>query len=140
MRKSNKLVLLLAAGSTVSAACAFIALTRTRDQLTDELRKIIEQIRRIGGGISEDGQGHPPNGKPDDRTGTDRSDPRSSREAWLTRAFEEGITLEELEKAYILMVLERVEGNRTQAARILGIGRRTLYRKLNDYGISEENT
>ncbi len=141
MRTSNKLALLLA-GSTVSAVCALFAIARTRDRLTGELRKITEQIRRIGSGMSKDGQGRTPNGKPEDRPGTDRApdppaDPRLSREALLTRALEEGTTLEELEKAYILLVLERVEGNRTRAARILKIGRRTLYRKLHDYGISE---
>ena len=141
MRISNKLALLLA-GSTVTAA--LIALARTRDGLTDELRKVADQIRRIGGGMSENGQGRPPDGKPEDRTEPDRApdrpaDRRPSREALLTRALEEGTTLDELEKAYILRALERVEDNRTQAAQILGIGRRTLYRKLQDYGISEED-
>jgi DNA-binding NtrC family response regulator len=39
-------------------------------------------------------------------------------------------TLEEIERAYILRVVERVGGNKTEAAKILGIGRKTLYRKL----------
>ncbi|MGE4422134.1 MAG: sigma-54-dependent transcriptional regulator [Pseudodesulfovibrio sp.] len=39
-------------------------------------------------------------------------------------------TLEQQEKRYILRVMEHVNQNRTQAARILGIGRKTLYRKL----------
>ena len=30
-----------------------------------------------------------------------------------------------------------VGGNREQAAEILGIGQRTLYRKIKDYGLSE---
>lgn len=42
-------------------------------------------------------------------------------------------TLGENEKAQILAVLRDVDGNRTEAARKLGISRRTLYRKLDEY-------
>ncbi|MBU8897937.1 sigma-54 dependent transcriptional regulator [Corallococcus sp. M34] len=40
------------------------------------------------------------------------------------------VTLEELERRYIHRVLEAVGGSRTLAARILGVDRKTLYRKL----------
>ena len=40
------------------------------------------------------------------------------------------ITLEELERKYVLRVLESVAGNKAAAARILGIERKTLYRML----------
>ncbi|QSQ11039.1 sigma-54-dependent transcriptional regulator [Myxococcus landrumensis] len=40
------------------------------------------------------------------------------------------VTLEELERKYIHRVLETVGGSRTLAARILGVDRKTLYRKL----------
>ena len=39
-------------------------------------------------------------------------------------------TLEEVEQRYIRRVLESVKGNRTEAARILGVDRKTLYRHL----------
>lgn len=39
-------------------------------------------------------------------------------------------TLQEMERQHILTVLELVKGSRTRAAEILGIGRKTLYRKL----------
>jgi len=42
-------------------------------------------------------------------------------------------TLEETEKAKILAVLKQVDGNRSRAAQVLGISRRTLYRKLDEY-------
>ncbi len=42
-------------------------------------------------------------------------------------------TLEELERDHILSVLEKNEGNRTAAATALGISRRTLYYKLEEY-------
>jgi two-component system response regulator HydG len=40
------------------------------------------------------------------------------------------VPLEEVERRYILRVLEAVAGNKTSAARILGVERKTLYRKL----------
>ena len=43
------------------------------------------------------------------------------------------VTLGENEKAQILAVLKEVGGNRTRAAQVLGISRRTLYRKLDEY-------
>ena len=44
-------------------------------------------------------------------------------------------TLQDTEKAKILAVLEEVGGNRTKAAERLGISRRTIYRKLEEYGL-----
>ncbi len=46
------------------------------------------------------------------------------------------VTLEELERRYILRVLETVGENRTLAAKTLGLDRTTLYRKLERYGVS----
>ena len=40
------------------------------------------------------------------------------------------LAMDEVERRYILRVLEVVGGNRTEAARILGFDRKTLYRKL----------
>ena len=44
------------------------------------------------------------------------------------------VPLEEVERRYILRVMEAVGGNKTEAAQVLGVGRRTLYRKLEQYG------
>jgi len=51
-------------------------------------------------------------------------------------AFRVGESLQELEKLAIAKTLEAMDGNRRQAARVLGIGERTLYRKLREYGLS----
>jgi DNA-binding NtrC family response regulator len=48
-----------------------------------------------------------------------------------------GMNLADLERKAIEETLASVHGNREQAAKILGIGERTLYRKLKDYGIQE---
>lgn len=45
-------------------------------------------------------------------------------------------TVDELERKYILLVMQRTGGRRDKAAQILGMNRRTLYRKLKDYGVA----
>jgi DNA-binding NtrC family response regulator len=47
-----------------------------------------------------------------------------------------GASLEDMEREMIRATLEETEGNRAAAARILGVGRKTLYRKLDEYGLS----
>jgi DNA-binding NtrC family response regulator len=46
-------------------------------------------------------------------------------------------TLDAIERAYILFVLQAEGGNKARAAEVLGIDPSTLYRKLNRYGMSE---
>jgi DNA-binding NtrC family response regulator len=43
--------------------------------------------------------------------------------------------LEEVERRYLMHVLTAVDGNRTRAAEVMGIDRRTLYRMAERYGI-----
>jgi len=45
-----------------------------------------------------------------------------------------GTTLAETERELILETLRKTGGNKTRAAKLLGIGVRTLYRKLEEYG------
>jgi DNA-binding NtrC family response regulator len=46
-----------------------------------------------------------------------------------------GASLEQLEKRAIRETLQLTAGNREKAAKLLGIGERTLYRKLREYGL-----
>jgi transcriptional regulator of acetoin/glycerol metabolism len=48
------------------------------------------------------------------------------------------ISLTDMEDRHIRMVLENVNGNQTQAAKILGISRSTLWRKMGEYGIQRD--
>ncbi len=48
-----------------------------------------------------------------------------------------GMSISEAEKELIRGTLKSVNGNRQQAAKILGIGERTLYRKIKEYGLKE---
>ncbi len=51
--------------------------------------------------------------------------------------FSEPMTLEENEKRYIAWVLKQAGGNRTQAARILGIDRASLWRKVKKFNLED---
>ena len=46
-----------------------------------------------------------------------------------------GISIEQAERELIRNTLKLVHGNREQAAKILGIGERTLYRKIKEYDL-----
>jgi transcriptional regulator of acetoin/glycerol metabolism len=46
-----------------------------------------------------------------------------------------GVGLDRIEKEAIRQTLALTGGNREQAALLLGIGERTLYRKLKEYGL-----
>jgi two-component system response regulator HydG len=48
-----------------------------------------------------------------------------------------GIRIDQAEKELIRNTLKMVNGNREQAAKILGIGERTLYRKIKEYELTE---
>lgn len=61
--------------------------------------------------------------------------PSGAASAHLTQLA--GITIEEAEKELIRNTLKMMDGNREQAAKILGIGERTLYRKIKEYGLNE---
>jgi transcriptional regulator with PAS, ATPase and Fis domain len=51
--------------------------------------------------------------------------------------FRPGMTMEEMERHAIQAALTEVRGNRRKAAELLGIGERTLYRKISKYGLDE---
>ncbi len=58
---------------------------------------------------------------------------RATSEDELGAAVASGLTLEELERDYIKRVLAAESGNKTRAAQRLGLDRKTLYRKLEEY-------
>ena len=49
------------------------------------------------------------------------------------------VPLEEVERRYILRVVDAVAGNKTAAARVLGLERKTLYRKLDRYAAEQQS-
>ncbi|HYM79804.1 MAG TPA: sigma-54 dependent transcriptional regulator [Candidatus Limnocylindria bacterium] len=55
--------------------------------------------------------------------------------AWVPEIPPEGLSLELLERELILKALERAAGNKSQAARLLGLTRRTLYSRMEKHGL-----
>ncbi len=53
--------------------------------------------------------------------------------ALVASASQQQLALRDVERAYVLEVLRSVEGNKTRASEILGLDRKTLYRKLAEY-------
>lgn len=47
--------------------------------------------------------------------------------------FEGNLNLEQIEKAAIIRALDKTKGNREKAALLLGIGERTIYRKIKEH-------
>lgn len=84
-----------------------------------ELRNIVERsmIMAEGGTLTADTL------PPEFQTGAGRNEAPDS------------MALDALERHHILKVLEYAAGNKAEAARLLGIGIATLYRKLESYGL-----
>jgi DNA-binding NtrC family response regulator len=120
----------------------------------EELRREFEAYRedmghRLEGGIPqsvdslprlvEGGTVHWPEPRTEDGGVRDEPGEASSTEAEEPEEgrviYRPGMTMEELEEEAIRTVLQEVEGNRRRAAERLGIGERTLYRKIRKYGI-----
>jgi transcriptional regulator of acetoin/glycerol metabolism len=55
----------------------------------------------------------------------------------VTDAAQRRLPLRDLERAYILEMLRQAEGNKSRAAELLGLDRKTLYRKLEEYRAEE---
>ena len=96
-----------------------------------DLRLQVEELRRrLDDGpqrvqVIEVGEGHP-------MTDLVEHGPESTPEEVLYRP---GMTMAEVERAAIEAALREHRGNRRKAAEILGIGERTLYRKIKTYGL-----
>jgi DNA-binding NtrC family response regulator len=87
-----------------------------------ELENVIERAVALANGN---------NLTPDDLPERVRSNGQTA--SLIARAKERRMTLRELEKEYIVEALRMTGGNKSRAAEILGIDRRTLHRKLDEY-------
>ena len=61
--------------------------------------------------------------------------PRTEEQEDDVVVYRRGMTIDDMERAAIEAALRDVEGNRRKAAELLGIGERTLYRKISRYGL-----
>ncbi|HKV42593.1 MAG TPA: sigma-54 dependent transcriptional regulator [Blastocatellia bacterium] len=64
----------------------------------------------------------------------------AERESRIHSMFADLPSLEELERRYLIYVLQAVGGSRTRAAEVLSIDRRTLYRMAERYGVNFRET
>ena len=71
----------------------------------------------------------------DNQTAVSAIEPPARGAVPVTVTIAPGMTMAEIEKAAITAALAETKGNRRKAAELLGIGERTMYRKLRDYGI-----
>jgi len=60
---------------------------------------------------------------------------KATLEILMVQGIAEQFSLADLEREYIGKVLESTQGNKTEAAKLLGVDRTTLYRKLEEYKI-----
>ncbi|HKP56835.1 MAG TPA: sigma-54 dependent transcriptional regulator [Polyangiales bacterium] len=63
---------------------------------------------------------------------------RTDRLVIGTNDVEEILPIDELGRRYTLEVIRQLNGNKTRAAQLLGLDRRTLYRKLEQYGVLDD--
>lgn len=89
------------------------------------LRKEITELRRAIIGVKEL--------KPEDRVDVSSEWGREVKPGEV----EQNLSMEDVEKELIEKTLRNVGGNRKKAAKILGIGERTLYRKIDRYGLKD---
>jgi two-component system response regulator HydG len=97
-----------------------------------ELEHAIERVLIMAGGTVVTLADLPPEAQPPAEAAA------GSRESASTKAPE--TNLKELEKQHILEVLDACRQNQGEAAKRLGIGRNTLWRKLKSYGIEAKTT
>ncbi|MEO7521116.1 MAG: sigma-54 dependent transcriptional regulator [Gemmatimonas sp.] len=60
--------------------------------------------------------------------------------ALVAQASQQHVPLRDVERAYVLEIVRRTDGNKSRAAEILGLDRKTLYRKLAEYAQEPEST
>ena len=95
----------------------------------EELRRRVDDARPVRGELVGEVRAAPSAGVP-----AFESEAAISPNALEIRG---GMTMAEIERAAIVHALRETRGNRRKAAEMLGIGERTLYRKLKEYNLVE---
>jgi DNA-binding NtrC family response regulator len=105
-------------------------------QVEELRRRMDEDGSRDGGRAGWIGDAHPvslgPGGRP-----VAGIEPLNQAPPRNVVTIEPGMTMEQIERAVIQAALRETRGNRRKAAEMLGIGERTLYRKIKEYKMLE---
>ncbi len=98
-----------------------------------ELRNEIADVKRGLGVLADDMRSIIMSAQQNTNVNTAEATTTLANNSWKNR------TLSDVEKDMLQSALERYHGNRRMAAKALGIGERTMYRKMHFYGLFEEN-
>ncbi|HRI31107.1 MAG TPA: helix-turn-helix domain-containing protein, partial [Candidatus Kapabacteria bacterium] len=98
-----------------------------------ELRNEIADVKRGLSVLADDMRSMVITGAQSSIVKTVETDTPLTDTSWKNR------TLSDVEKDMLQSALERYHGNRRMAAKALGIGERTMYRKMHFYGLFEES-
>jgi DNA-binding NtrC family response regulator len=115
----------------------------------EELRRRMDE-ERLSGGVLPPGSGggagwvgelqQPVHGPPELSAGAMGIEPPGAAAPPNVVTITPGMTMAAIERAAIEAALKETRGNRRKAAEMLGIGERTLYRKLREYQIPDTAT
>jgi DNA-binding NtrC family response regulator len=98
----------------------------------DDLRRRIDEVPHVE--VIDVARSTPMYAGPPNGFGRGRDHDRPEDAAGVL--YRPGMKMTEVEKATIEAALEETQGNRRKAAEQLGIGERTLYRKIKEYGLN----
>jgi DNA-binding NtrC family response regulator len=73
----------------------------------------------------------------EDAPGALRAEPGAGEGVDGVVVYRPGMTMEEMERHAVVAALREVDGNRRKAAELLGIGERTLYRKIEKFNLDQ---
>jgi DNA-binding NtrC family response regulator len=109
----------------------FRSLVDLKVQIEDLRRRVDETAHPVE--VIDVGRGMPFYAGPADGLGRPRDNNRPQESDAIV--YRPGMSMSEVEKATIEVALRATRGNRRKAAEQLGIGERTLYRKIKEYGL-----
>lgn len=114
-----------------------------------QLRSEVEQLKNVAFGAQDDKPIHQPTLQLESKSLVPHYESPDLRDTGVPTVHipdyddaedvteEETLNIEEMEKRMIVRALQKSHNRRKVAAQLLGISERTLYRKINDYGIEE---
>jgi DNA-binding NtrC family response regulator len=134
-------------GKTITGMSSEVVPALTEHSWPGNVRELKNVIERMVIFCSDD-EIHPGHLPPDFRPGFEPASPVAHSSGAAVPAARVGVAapsgqavqpLDKMERQAILAALRQTNGNKTRAARILGIGLRTLHRKLKQYRYDEVN-